>query len=371
MTRFDAPRFDAPRPSPRPPVRPLPPAVAGCLAVLLVALAVPIVGCAPHTCCPDGPPFAFACSESYYYYFHGNQLQGSPLAGSMLTQAPWRHLGRVTRGSSAGSGVLIHPNYVLTAAHVAMAGNQFDDAPVSFSLAQPCADCLPYGSAVAQTIWVPEEWIDNVGGSYDSEETRAYDWALLEVDLDPALFNAGVPDPEPMGATNQVYSAFDDLTPRAAGYACGKQADGSSRRHARPYATDDSGAFLGQALFPESGGTGGGALFRTSLEAVSGMSGGPVWIEQGSEAVLVGVMIGSPQEACNDGENWVAGLSVTTRARILGILMNGSAPGMVSHTAQGGAGDSDLCDDLFGGFPGPCPAFGAPGAECGNPEGED
>lgn len=288
----------------------------------------------------------------------------------MLEESPWRHTGRVRKGGGAATGVLIHPNFVLTAAHVVMNGDEFpsDNEVPYFSLVQPCQSCLPYGTKSASRVWVPQEWISNVGGSYDSEETRAYDWALLELDLSPTMFNDGVPEPEPMPASSQGFSAFKGLTPRAMGYACGHQSNGAARRDARLYATDDSGAFLGQELFPLAAGAGGGALIRTSLEGTAGMSGGPVWVEMSGEPQLVGVLLGSPQEACNNGENWVAGLSPATRQRILGVITNGAAPGMVSHGFQAGGGGFDLCEDLF--TPkGAC--FGltdAGEAECGNPE---
>jgi hypothetical protein len=142
------------------------------------------------------------------------------------------------------------------------------------------------------------------------------------------------------------------------------------RRDSTPYATDGSGAFLGEEQFPSSGGAGGGALYRTSLEGVAGMSGGPVWVEQGGEPILVGILIGSPQEACNQGENWVVGLSITTRQRIIQVLSTGTAANMAAVSPQGGGGGGDFCPGLFSITQPPCAGSiaGSGGGNCGNVE---
>ncbi len=69
---------------------------------------------------------------------------------------------------------------------------------------------------------------------------------------------------------------------------------------------------------------------------------------------LACVMIGSPQEVCNGGVNWVAGLSLKTRQRISQVINTGSAPGMVKALPPQG----------------PCPLGEISGGDagCSNPE---
>lgn len=94
--------------------------------VLLLALSLSTSACRSATCCPPGPPYKPACSESFYYYFHGNQLQ-TVSVGDMLDTSPWRHTGRVRRGS--GSGKVPPPFQGSAAARIATGGASHLAAP--------------------------------------------------------------------------------------------------------------------------------------------------------------------------------------------------------------------------------------------------
>lgn len=153
------------------------------------------------------------------------------------------------------------------------------------------------------------------------------------------------------------FDAFSIFAPQSLGYACGLDQNGNGRLERTLYETTDAGTFLSQVVFPQkNNGAGGGGVIRASLEATAGLSGGPVWVitdwtsaavdtslSIAAEKVLVGVLTGSPQTACEQGKNWAAAMTPTTRSRIISIIQNGTAPGMVQHNFTHYAGGTPEC----------------------------
>lgn len=291
------------------------------LAGLLLAVGSPML---LAQCCPQGPPYSPICQEGVYYFFHGNNLNTSPNATTTVTKSPWKKVGNIIKGPNdldgSGSGILIGDKWVLTAAHVVSDNN----SRVSFALAQHGLNCFPYGIVPVKNIYLPKEFLQNVGGSYDSQQTRAYDWALLELDTRPTPLN-GQPPASPwsvLGVPN--VDKYKGETLRALGYGCYANCTASIGA-GKPLKTKDNGSFFNYKDWPSSINNGG--LIICDVEGSGGMSGGPVWYydKANKKRYLMGVLVGSPQTVCQNGKMWAAALSPGTQLRIAATL-NGNAP---------------------------------------------
>ena len=276
-------------------------------------------------CCPQGPPYSPICQEGVYYFFHGNKLNTSPNATTTVTKNPWKKVGNIIKGPNdldgSGSGILIGNKWVLTAAHVVSDNN----SRVSFALAQHGVNCFPYGIVPVKNIYIPKEFLQNVGGSYDSQQTRAYDWALLELDHRPVPLS-GQPSAKTWSVVGVPYvDKYKGETLRGLGYGCYANCTASIGA-GKPLKTKDNGSFLNYKEWPASINNGG--LIICDVEGSGGMSGGPVWYydKDKKRRYLMGVLGGSPQTVCQNGKMWAAALSPGTQLRIV-TIMNGTALG--------------------------------------------
>jgi V8-like Glu-specific endopeptidase len=162
---------------------------------------------------------------------------------------------------------------------------------IAFNAGQYGTTCRPEGTHYVNSVWVPMEWTGS-----DLESARAFDWAVLRLANPlaniPALTFAALPWTKIAGR-----SAF------SIGYPSDKPGA------LTPWETGFS-QFTGRSTYGNAG------VLETNIQQADGASGSPVYLFDGGERIVVGVLVGSPPGACMQGRTWAAWLTPNVIERI-------------------------------------------------------
>lgn len=252
---------------------------------------------APYGVCWWGPPHW--CIEDSQMFVDGcDNRNPGPLSCDSTPAEPFAYVGRTTNGCT---GTLITPYHVLTNAHCVTAGDGLlKNSQIGFTPAQvrACSNGgCPFGTHYARRVFAPKRYRNAV--TPDLFERKAYDVAILELANPVPLpqvpfYNLPGPIDVATIAEHTLYSL---------GYP-GDKDEGTVWTVAGEY--NDHGSFAP-----------GVNTLQTSIDGHDGQSGSPVYLIEGEQRKLLGVLVGSTLEDCQNGNVWVAHLTSWIYSRVL------------------------------------------------------